>query len=125
MNDPEAAKIVFDAPWQLTMVGLDVTRHTIMTPAYIERLCSAGNRFTDFIQKIVPFYLNFYRTVEKLDGFPPFTIPQPLLMLLPRICLKTRALHIEVEDEQSAESWTYGRRLAAGGRWTVCNKCLR
>ena len=30
-NDPEAAKIVFEAPWKVTMAGLDVTTKTIMS----------------------------------------------------------------------------------------------
>ena len=54
LNDPEAAKIVFEASWPLTMVGLDVTRQTMMTPAYVEDLCSAANRYTDFIKQIIP-----------------------------------------------------------------------
>ncbi len=31
-NDPEAAQIVFQAGWPVTMVGLDVTRQSVMTP---------------------------------------------------------------------------------------------
>ena len=37
-NDPEAAKVVFHAGWPLTMVGLDVTRKTVISPAYLARL---------------------------------------------------------------------------------------
>ena len=67
-NDPEAAKIVFDAPWQVTMVGLDVTRQVIMTPAYVETLKQANNHFTDFITKILPHYMGFYKEYVGLDG---------------------------------------------------------
>ena len=37
-NDPEAAKIVFEAPWKVTMAGLDVTTKTIMSLDYVEQL---------------------------------------------------------------------------------------
>ena len=67
-NDPEAAKIVFEAPWKVTMVGLDVTRQTIMTPEYVEQLKSAGNKYTEFIGKILPHYMGFYKESTGLDG---------------------------------------------------------
>jgi purine nucleosidase len=69
-NDPEAANIVFHAGWPVTMVGLDVTSKTIMTPAYMESLRAAGNRFTDFICAITPFYMKFYQEVSGVaEGF--------------------------------------------------------
>lgn len=67
-NDPEAAKIVFDAPWKVTMVGLDVTRQTVMTPDYVAELYKAGTPFTDFISKILPHYMGFYKEYVGLDG---------------------------------------------------------
>ena len=42
-NDPESAYIVFHAGWPLTMVGLDVTEKTVMTPEYLEELGRANN----------------------------------------------------------------------------------
>ena len=68
-NDPEAAKIVFNAPWKVTMVGLDVTRKTVMTPQYMDELKSAENPYTDFICKIVPHYMAFYLEYDQLVGF--------------------------------------------------------
>lgn len=68
-NDPEAAYIVFEAPWRVTMVGLDVTRKVIMTPDYIEGLAASGGQFTPFIAKITQHYMDFYRTYVGLDGF--------------------------------------------------------
>ena len=96
LNDPEAAKIVFETPWPLTMVGLDVTRKTIMTPAYVEKLCSAGNRFTDFIKQIIPFYLSFYKEVERLDGFPVHDSSALAYVIAPTL-FTTRAMSIQVE----------------------------
>src|SRR5271157_4174235 len=37
-NDPEAAQIVFQAGWPLTMVGLDVGDKTLLTKKYLEPL---------------------------------------------------------------------------------------
>ena len=58
-NDPESAHIVFHAGWPLTMVGLDVTEKTVMTPEYLEELGRANNPWTDFIARITPHYLSF------------------------------------------------------------------
>lgn len=62
LNDAAAARIVFQAGWPLTMVGLDVTCATVMSPAYLQELGAIGNPATDFIARIAPFYLNFHRT---------------------------------------------------------------
>ena len=70
LNDPEAARIVFEAGWPLTMVGLDVTRQTVMLPEFVEKLRALDNPFTNFIYKMLPFYQNFYNEVEGITGFP-------------------------------------------------------
>jgi purine nucleosidase len=69
-NDPEAANMVFHAGWPITMVGLDVTEKSIMTPDYLERLRSANNRSTDFIYAIAQQYLKSYQAI----GFPGFHV---------------------------------------------------
>ncbi len=61
-NDSAAARIVFEAEWPLSMVGLDVTCATIMSPQYLQELADIGNKATDFISQIVPFYLDFHRS---------------------------------------------------------------
>ena len=47
-NDPEAAQIVFQAGWPLTMVGLDVGDKTLLTKKYLDptrRETRADQRF--------------------------------------------------------------------------------
>ena len=81
-NDPEAAQMVLQAPWtKLTMVGLDVSMQTIMTPAYVQTLTTSTttpsssasdsnntNKYTDFIGKILPYYIQFYKDYSNLEG---------------------------------------------------------
>jgi purine nucleosidase len=40
--DPEAAHIVFNEPWPVTMVGLDLTHQALCTPAVQRRIESVG-----------------------------------------------------------------------------------
>lgn len=95
-NDPEAAKIVFEAPWKVTMVGLDVTRKTIMTPEYIDELCAAGNRYTDFIGRIVPHYMDFYHNYVAMRGFFVHDSSAIAYVVDPTL-FETRAMYVAVE----------------------------
>lgn len=102
-NDPEAAKIVFNAPWNVTMVGLDVTRKTVMTPEYMEELKSAGNRYTDFICKIVPHYMAFYLEYDNLVGFHVHDSSALAYVIDPTL-FTTRMLPVEVETNSPSHS---------------------
>ncbi|MCB0004863.1 MAG: nucleoside hydrolase [Anaerolineales bacterium] len=95
-NDPEAAKIVFEAPWKVTMVGLDVTRMSIMTPAYVEHLKSAGNKYTDFIGQILPHYMGFYKQSTGLDGLYVHDSSALAYVIDPSL-FTTRHLYVHVE----------------------------
>ena len=68
-NDPHAAQAVFEAPWPIVMVGLDVTYQTIMPNEPMERIAAAAPKVGGFLQQICAFYANFYRNVAGFDGF--------------------------------------------------------
>lgn len=69
IHDPEAAKIVFEAGWPITMVGLNVTKQVIMDNAYVAALRDAGKQLTDFVASILPCYVGFHRKVYDMEGF--------------------------------------------------------
>src|SRR6266567_5519607 len=48
-NDPEAAQVVFQAGWPLTMVGLDVANKTLLTQKYLDQLGTTYGPVNDFI----------------------------------------------------------------------------
>ncbi|GEK79265.1 inosine-uridine nucleoside N-ribohydrolase [Agrococcus baldri] len=58
-HDPEAAQVVFDASWELTMVGLDVTMTSLITDEHRARL-AAGGEIGRFCAAILDFYLGYY-----------------------------------------------------------------
>jgi purine nucleosidase len=47
-GDPEAAQIVFEAGWPVTMVGLDVTERTVFTSSYLAELSETKGPQNDF-----------------------------------------------------------------------------
>ena len=54
--DPEAAKIVFDADWQVTMVGLDLTLQAQANGPVIERLRALGALADELILPLATFW---------------------------------------------------------------------
>ncbi|MCD6355853.1 MAG: nucleoside hydrolase [Anaerolineaceae bacterium] len=67
-HDAHAADIVMAAGWPLTLVGLDVTQKTLMTPAFLNDLFTADNPAVNLIKKILPCYQNFSREFHSLEG---------------------------------------------------------
>jgi len=67
-HDPHAADIVMAAGWPLTIVGLDVTEKTVMTPAYHQSLFAAGNPAVKLIERILPCYQSYFDKFVGLKG---------------------------------------------------------
>lgn len=62
--DPEAVKLVLEAEAPLTVIGLDVTRKTLMSFADLQRWQAIGTRRADFLAKLVEYYLDAYRVMH-------------------------------------------------------------
>ncbi len=60
-HDPEAAAIVFDAPWRVTAVGLDVTLTAALDDNHVASFTALGTPVGDFAAAALPFYQRFYR----------------------------------------------------------------
>lgn len=67
-HDPHAAAQVFAANWPVMMVGLDVTHRITCVAEDFTDLAIASPRIGGFIEQISQFYLDFYRSVGKLNG---------------------------------------------------------
>ena len=60
-GDPEAADIVFTAPWKVTIVGLDVTTKTVMTGGFLAEMAVAGGKDVQLLADLSQFYIDFYK----------------------------------------------------------------
>jgi inosine-uridine nucleoside N-ribohydrolase len=67
--DPEAARRVFEAGFDLTMVGLDVTHQALMTDAHAERLSHAGAAGR-LVAELYGFFARFHRDRYGWSGAP-------------------------------------------------------
>ncbi|MCU1302709.1 MAG: hypothetical protein JWQ87_2993 [Candidatus Sulfotelmatobacter sp.] len=96
-NDPEAAQIVFNAGWMVTMVGSDVGERTLITRKYLTQLQSTHGPQNDFIAKIADFYLN---RSEK-SGYSGAAMYDPLAVgiALDATLGTLKEMHVDVETK--------------------------
>ena len=62
LADPEAAKVVFGAGWEILLAGLDVTRQLLVAEPWLEAMLGLGNRCGRFLHDSAQHYLAFYRS---------------------------------------------------------------
>lgn len=94
-NDPEAAQIVFNAGWMVTMVGSDVGERTLITRKYLAELQSSHGPQNDFIAKIADFYL----TRSEKSGYSGAAMYDPLAVAIafdPTLGT-LKEMHVDVE----------------------------
>ena len=96
-NDPEAAQIVFNAGWMVTMVGSDVGERTLITRKYLAELQASHGPQSDFIAKIAEFYLN---RSEK-SGYSGAAMYDPLAVgiALDPTLGTLKEMHVDVETK--------------------------
>jgi purine nucleosidase len=78
-HDPEAAELVVEAGWQVTMATLDATMQTVLTPAHLAALEGAGTGPGRFVWSVLQHYLDFY---EKELGLRSCPLHDPLALAL-------------------------------------------
>jgi len=94
-NDPEAAQIVFQAGWPLTMVGLDVGDKTLLEKKHIEQLAQAHGPISDFIYKVATFLIDLSAQFNS-PGTPMYD-PLAVGVAIDATLVKAPAMHVDVE----------------------------
>jgi inosine-uridine nucleoside N-ribohydrolase len=94
-NDPEAASIVFNAGWMVTMIGSDVGERTLITRKNLNDLQSMHGAESDFVAKLADFYLtrsqkSGYQGAAMYDPLAVATVIDPTLVTL-------KDMHVDVE----------------------------
>lgn len=94
-NDPEAAQIVFDAGWPLTMVGLDVANKTLFTKKHLDQLSQSHGPINDFIAKTASFLID----LSAKYGSPGTPMFDPLAMgvAIDPTLVTAPAMHVDIE----------------------------
>lgn len=94
-NDPEAASIVFNAGWTVTMIGSDVGERTLITRKHVTEMQSMHGPESDFVAKLADFYLtrsekSGYQGAAMYDPLAVATAIDPSLVTL-------KDMHVDVE----------------------------
>ena len=96
-GDPEAASIVFNAGWIVTMIGSDVGERTLITRTHLAQLQSLHGPESEFVSKLADFYLtrsekSGYSGAAMYDPLAVATVIDPTLVTL-------KDMHVDVETK--------------------------
>ncbi len=94
-NDPEAAQIVFNAGWRVTMVGLDVGDRTLMTRPLIAELAKTHGRENDFAVGVLTYLMDLSEKYGA-KGIPMYD-PLAVGAAIDPSIIKTEDMNVNVE----------------------------
>lgn len=94
--DPEAAHIVFNESWPVTMVGLDLTHQALATPEVAKRIAAVGTKPAKFVGELLDF---FGATYKEAQGFehPPVHDPCAVAYVIDPSVMTVRKAPVDVE----------------------------
>jgi len=94
--DPEAAHIVFNESWPLTMVGLDVTHQALATPDVVAAIAEIGTAPARFVGELMDFFAHTYKDAQGFDH-PPVHDPCAVAYVIDPSVLTVRKAPLDVE----------------------------
>jgi purine nucleosidase len=94
-NDPEAARIVFQAGWPVTMVGLDVGDKTLFSQKYLDQLGQTHGPVNDFIYAVAKYLINLAAQFGA-SGTPMYD-PLAVGVAIDATLVKAPEMHVDVE----------------------------
>ncbi len=96
-GDPEAAAIVFNAGWMVTMIGSDVGERTLMTRKHMNELQGERGPESEFIYKLSDFYV----ARSEKSGYPGAAMYDPLAVatVIDPTVVTLKDMHVDVETK--------------------------
>ena len=94
--DPEAADIVFEAEWPLTMVGLNLTHQALVTEEFVQRVASSETELSKFFVSLISYFRRTYKREQDFDN-PPIHDPCTIAYLIDPSIVRTRKAPIHIE----------------------------
>ncbi len=94
--DPEAAHIVMNEAWPLTMVGLDLTHQAIATPEVAAAIAAVGTGPARFVGELLEFFGETYRDAQGFDH-PPVHDPCAVAYVIDPSIMTTVRAPLDVE----------------------------
>jgi purine nucleosidase len=109
--DPDAAAAVFAAPWDVTMVGLDLTHQATADAEVVERIAAIGSPLARFVVDVLGFFASTYSQQQGFDA-PPVHDPCCVALIADPAAVETRDAFVAVE---LTGTWTTGMTVTDFG----------
>jgi len=94
--DPEAAHIVFNERWPLTMVGLDVTHEALATPDVAATIAAVDTGPARFVGELLEFFGETYKDQQGFE-FPPVHDPCAVAFVIDRSVMSVTRVPLDIE----------------------------
>ncbi|MCU1579416.1 MAG: nucleoside hydrolase [Rhodoglobus sp.] len=94
--DPEAAHIVFNESWPLTMVGLDLTHEALATPAVEAAIAAVGTGPARFVGTLLKFFGDAYKDQQGFDS-PPVHDPCAVAFVIDPTVMEVVRVPLDIE----------------------------
>ncbi|QAV71204.1 nucleoside hydrolase [Salinibacterium sp. UTAS2018] len=94
--DPEAAHIVFNECWPLTMVGLDLTHEALATDEVAASIAAVGTGPARFVGELLEFFGETYRDAQGFDH-PPVHDPCAVAFVIDPSVMEVVKVPLDVE----------------------------
>ena len=94
--DPEAAHIVFNEPWPVTMVGLDLTHQALATDEIEAEIKALGTDLADFVVALFGAFRRNYRDAQGFEH-PPVHDPCAVAYLIDPSVVSVRKAPVDIE----------------------------
>jgi purine nucleosidase len=94
--DPEAASIVFDESWPVTMIGLDLTHQALATPDVVAAIAAVGTGPARFVLELMEFFAHSYKDAQGFDH-PPVHDPCAVAYVIDPTLMRTERAPISIE----------------------------
>ncbi len=94
--DPEAAHIVVNEPWPLTMIGLDLTHQALATPEVAAAIAAVGTAPARFVGELLEFFGRAYRDAQGFEH-PPVHDPCAVAYVIDPSIMTTVRAPLDVE----------------------------
>ncbi|EPG7579032.1 uridine-preferring nucleoside hydrolase UriH [Providencia sp. PROV032] len=94
--DPEAAHIVFNEKWPLTMVGLDLTHQALATADVVKEIAEIGSDCSQFVVELLDFFGKMYKQAQGFDA-PPVHDPCAVAYVIDPTVMTTQKVPVNIE----------------------------
>ncbi len=95
-EDPEAARVVLRAGWDVVVVGLDLTHQALATPDVVRRIADVGTAPARFVEELLAFFTASYRDTMGFAA-PPVHDPCAVAYVIDPSVMTVRRAPVDVE----------------------------